>query len=1141
MLLQKNNVVPDTPTSARKPLPSLYAAIALLLALSLLPAFTPILAADQPGSQPGGVNTATPTMESLRARISEFEPTAAQDGQESRKLENYRQTLAYLQNADKEQQQTLQLKQIVDNAKPQLDELRKKLDQASGLSAPPPLSPTLQEEELSRLLNQAQSERQLAQASLQELENSQATLRLRPEQTGIELAQAKRELEALDDRLLSAGATGMPDHQTELLRANQQLLKSRVSRFEMERLSHPHQMEQLAIQIRLASISLERREARVQQLLERLSLTQAKEAARAELEAQKAQQKAAGKHPLIRQYANENTEISRKLSTMTEAAEQAASQVEAVRERKVSLRQGQERAQQQIIIGGLDEKPGQLLQTQRSALPKPENLIKEVEQRRSRIASLRLESLQIHDLRQQLQVELERNWISGFRPADLSESDWAELRPELRQLLENRLLLLDKINATYSRYEKALADLNAEQLQLRDRAEQYGALLDRHLLWIPSTRSIDTQTLRHAAAAIDWFLSPENWRSAADGIFTGLQKHPYRVTLLLILMVVLLYSRPGMQRTLSRMAPSVGNVSQDSFLHTVKAFAITLLLALPWPLLTAALGWWLTKGSDQPFVNAMSLGLRRLALFFFIIQIIRYLFIKDGLAEVHFRWNPDGGRLYRRHLRWLVPVLIPLAFAVGVFEWIDEQAFTNSLGRLAFIAALFSVGIFFHRVLNPWSGFMANGGNNRPFTFNRLWYPAAMVASVLLIGLAYEGYYYSALSLERMLFASIFAGLLVFLLYNLLVRWLLVAERRLALARARARRQAALEARATKEAADAAGEGLPELSDIEEVNLATINEQTRRMLQVVSGLLLAALLYLIWEQLTPALGWLNEMTLWRYESDTGEAAFITLWDGLLTLLVLGLTLIAGRNLPGLLEITLLQPLDLALGNRYAVSTISRYTIYAVGSLTVLNLLGLRWDDVQWLIAAMGVGLGFGLKEIFANFFSGIMILFERPIRVGDTVTIGDISGTVSRIRIRATTITDWDNKELVVPNKNFITDPLINWTLTDPITRIVIKVGIAYGSDTELAHRTMTEVVKGHPDVMVDPRPTIFFTGFGDSALNFDIRVFVKDHLLRMPLIHDLHMALNKSLADAGIEIPFPQRDLHLRSVDPGINLGPRP
>jgi potassium efflux system protein len=188
-----------------------------------------------------------------------------------------------------------------------------------------------------------------------------------------------------------------------------------------------------------------------------------------------------------------------------------------------------------------------------------------------------------------------------------------------------------------------------------------------------------------------------------------------------------------------------------------------------------------------------------------------------------------------------------------------------------------------------------------------------------------------------------------------------------------------------------------------------------------------------------------------------------------------------------------------------------------------------------------VGLGFGLKEIFANFFSGLIILFERPVRIGDTVTIGDVSGTVARIRIRSTTITDWDNKELVIPNQNLVVEPLINWTLSDQITRITFKVGIAYGPEIERAHRLMSDTVAAHPLVLPEPSSTVLFTGFGDSALEFQVRAFVKEQAQRLQVIHELHMDLAKALAAGGIEIPFPQRDLHLRSLPPELRPKPPP
>jgi potassium-dependent mechanosensitive channel len=232
-----------------------------------------------------------------------------------------------------------------------------------------------------------------------------------------------------------------------------------------------------------------------------------------------------------------------------------------------------------------------------------------------------------------------------------------------------------------------------------------------------------------------------------------------------------------------------------------------------------------------------------------------------------------------------------------------------------------------------------------------------------------------------------------------------------------------------------------------------------------------------------------------------------------------------------LEISLLRQLGTSAGERYAYATILKYAITLVGVTLAFNAIGVGWSNIQWLVAAVGLGLGFGLQEIFANFVSGLIILLERPIRVGDTVTIGDVSGTVSRIRTRATWITGFDRKELVVPNKEFVTSRLINWSLSDPVLRIDIRVGIAYGSDTGRALDVLKEVADRNEHILRDPRPQALFLSFGESALDFELRVFSPDLEHRLLIQHQLHMAIDAAFREARIEIAFPQRDLHIRSL----------
>ena len=246
--------------------------------------------------------------------------------------------------------------------------------------------------------------------------------------------------------------------------------------------------------------------------------------------------------------------------------------------------------------------------------------------------------------------------------------------------------------------------------------------------------------------------------------------------------------------------------------------------------------------------------------------------------------------------------------------------------------------------------------------------------------------------------------------------------------------------------------------------------------------------------------------------------------------LLVLTIFAVRNLPGFLEVVVLHRFDLDSGTRYAYVTILRYTILAVGLVVAFSRIGVNWSELQWIVAALGVGLGFGLQEIVANFISGIIILFERPVRVGDLISIDNTIGTVSRIQIRAITITDPDNFEVLVPNKAFITGTVKNWSLTTPITRLVVKVGIAYASDVGVAQKILLDIAAAEESVLESPAPTALFLGFGDSSLELELRVFVGRIEHRLATLHNLHTAVHAAFRDAGIEIPFPQRDVHVHN-----------
>jgi potassium efflux system protein len=299
----------------------------------------------------------------------------------------------------------------------------------------------------------------------------------------------------------------------------------------------------------------------------------------------------------------------------------------------------------------------------------------------------------------------------------------------------------------------------------------------------------------------------------------------------------------------------------------------------------------------------------------------------------------------------------------------------------------------------------------------------------------------------------------------------------------------------------------------------------------------------------PALQVFNRVELWQVETQVTERVqiepgvfkfqtrpdmtWVTLGHLLTAAIVITITFVTARNLPGCLHMVVLSRLPIDRGGRHAVAIICRYLTVLAGAIVACRTIGMTWSSVQWLAAAMTVGLGFGLQEIFANLVSGIIILFERPIRIGDLVTVSNTTGHVTRMQIRATTITDFDRRELVVPNKKFITDDVINWTLSDPITRVVIPVGVAYGSDTKLAHDTLMKVALAHPLVLREPAPSAVFTGFGASTLDFQLRFFIGSREVYSKTLHELNTAIDKAFREARVEIAFPQQDLHIRSAEP--------
>ncbi len=275
---------------------------------------------------------------------------------------------------------------------------------------------------------------------------------------------------------------------------------------------------------------------------------------------------------------------------------------------------------------------------------------------------------------------------------------------------------------------------------------------------------------------------------------------------------------------------------------------------------------------------------------------------------------------------------------------------------------------------------------------------------------------------------------------------------------------------------------------------------------------------------------LGEVSLYSVVSAGGALEFITLAD--LTRFLLGLTFLIWfvQHLPNIFEIVVFPRIKMDAGARYAMVTMSRYLVFLVGLFVSFSFLKLDLAKVGWLVAAISVGLGFGLQEIVANFVSGIILLIERPIRVDDIITVGGSIGKVTQINIRSTTILTADLQELLIPNRDLITKEVSNGSLGNQNSRLSIIIGVSYSSDVDKVMSLLINLATSQPEVLSNPPPEVLFLNHGASSLDFELRIFLPDLSMRMMMLSRMNLLINRTFREHEIEIPFPQQDIHIRS-----------
>ena len=1050
-----------------------------------------------------------------------------------------------LKAADADTQAAENYARIIDEAPARLDALRAVTMNLQGKDRALDLGAALTDPlaQLEQRLQKEKADLAAIRAQRTDADNRLAEQSARPSLIRQRLPQARKQQEELATLLKlpppeGEDATIRQARQWEL-DSRLQALNAEIQKLDQELLGQPVQQDLLAAERDRVLADEEWTGKRVKALEELVDQKRQAEAEQTLAQAEAIRAGAVGKHPLVVSLAERNAALSEEIAGTMSVLGRLTERTQQAEKRARRIEADFKSARETIGIGGLSQELGQMLLHQRFTLPDPATFRREAGEREDTAARIGVRRL-IHRQEQRGLRDLDAH-IASLVAAEEQEIP-PTLRDELRALALDRQALLDRAIDADDLYLRKLGELELAQERLHGNVQAFDDFMSVHLLWVRSSSPADLAGLGASPEQVWRILSPTGWLDVARTFLHQVTHTPVFAVLLLVL-GSLLWWRKRIIAAIPPLSASVGKPRIDRFSYTVRVFVLTLLTAAGLPLLMLVTGWQLEVSREgTSFSIAVGKALMAVAFLVFFVRFFRMACIEHGLVEGHYRWPLARVQLLRTELDRLTWIFLPAAMVVAVTFLLDPLNAGWAIGRIAFLILAVSLSYAFYRLLHPDTGIFAPlpDPERQPRAQRLRWlgYLALVAAPLVLGGIAVLGYLHAAGTLFNELMMTVWVLLAVWLLWELARRWLLIAQRRIAYEAAVEERAARWAARHEQKEGDAHTHDQAALmeTDETEVNLVALSETSRKLLDTAFVFLGIIGLWLVWYDVFPALRVLDGVTLWqRMDTVDGveQAVAVTLADIGLALLYAIATVVLMKQLPAVLEIILMRSTAMGAPGRYTATTLTNYLVVIAGAVLVSATIGIEWSKLQWLVAALGVGIGFGLQEIVANFISGLIILFERPVRVGDLITVGDASGRVMRIRIRATTIRDFEQKELLIPNKELITGRLLNWTLSDELTRILINVGVAYGSDVDRAMAILLEIAREDERVVEEPEPGVVFDLFGDSSLNLAFRVYVPTLADRLPVITDMHREIHRRFAEAGIEIPFPQRDLHMGTLAP--------
>jgi potassium efflux system protein len=660
--------------------------------------------------------------------------------------------------------------------------------------------------------------------------------------------------------------------------------------------------------------------------------------------------------------------------------------------------------------------------------------------------------------------------------------------------LNSDVQILLEIDGLYARRMATLADMES--------------FLLGHMYWVRSDEPLGAGTvtgilveLRRIAGAWSETMGRERVRVQASG-------EPWRFVLLAIGFLVLVVGGTLLHRKLSAYRTR-WRYRGGTLAVIVQRLLATAVLSSLAPLVLYLASWLLLLlGLPSIIAEPVRSILVGLAVVLFVRRFLGSSLREDGVFVAEFRVPRTVAEQLRSAGRFATTGLLLVALPWHVLRSFPISPPLNHLPRVLYLVLQAWLALVLVRLLRRRGALLQEATGGR-----RFWSRVASVLSPLLIlATAFVlvmdalGYRFGARLIARNIGQTFLAGLILAGAYNLLKSLLDQAARRM-------RYDLRTEV------------GAQEARNVTE----TLAEQVSRFVGVATIALTVLLLTRFWDFGGSIHDLLASLRITVVDAE--KDLWLTGWD-----LLRSLAWVAGghfvtANLAGLLHVLVFARLpSLQTGSRFAIVSIVRYVVLLVSYAAAILSLHLSFSSIGWALAAVSLGVGFGLQEIVANFVSGLILLFERPVRVGDVVTVGTTTGTVDRINIRATQILNWDRQVIIIPNRRFISEEVVNWTHNDPVVRSTIDVGVAYGTDVVKARSVLFEIVTNHPDVKSDPLPRVWFWAFGDSSLTLRTFVFTSFEL-RIATVNALNLEIHRRFAQEGIEIAFPQRDLHLRSV----------